>query len=77
MKIEDNKDLSSWLNKGLKYLYDEDAVSVALLATLKNGEIFSGYFNCDVPSKLLYSGYINQDAMLDTLAANSDEPYLE
>lgn len=69
MNIEDNKDLSSWLEEGLRYLYEGNVQNVAIQATNENGEILTSYFHCNIPTKLLFAGYIQQDAMLDTLEA--------
>jgi len=67
MKFEDNKELSTFLEEGIRTLYENGAKAVAILATLENGEVLSGYYCCGVPTKMLYAGYIQQDAMLDTL----------
>lgn len=73
MKIEDNKELSSFLEEGIKTLYENGAKSVALLATLDNDEILAGYFQCGITTKMVYAGYIQQDAMIDTLRKNGLE----
>lgn len=70
MKIEDNKDLSSWLEEILKFIYDENCVSVAVACTTEEGPILTSYYRCSSADKALYASYINQDSMLDTLEAN-------
>ncbi len=70
LKIEDNENLSTFLEQGLQQIYEHNATRVAIYATLEDNQILSGYFNCDIPTKLLYAGYVQQDAMIDTLEAN-------
>lgn len=77
MKIEDNEDLSTFLEEGIKSIYEGEATQVAMLATLKSGEVLAGYFHCNVPTKLLYAGYVHQDAILDTMKQNGYGPLAE
>lgn len=71
MKIEENADLSKFLENGLRMLYDENVKSVAILATTEDDDISIGYYHCSVSTKLMYAGYIQQDAMIDTLKTNN------
>lgn len=68
MKVEDAPELREFLEDALKKIYNNDAYRVAIFATSKDDDIIWGYYNCNIPTKLLYSGYMQQDAMLDTLA---------
>ena len=70
LKVEDNKDLSSWLEEVLRFIYDESCVSVAIACTTEEGPILTSYYRCSSADKALYASYINQDSMLDTLEAN-------
>lgn len=70
MKIDDDLDLKRFLEDGLRTMYQNDVKSIAILATMKNDEVLSGYYHCNVPTKLLYAGYLQQDATLDTLRKN-------
>lgn len=70
MRIEDNEDLSTFLERGLRNIYENGAQQVAILATLESGEVLAGYYHCNIPTKLLYAGYLQQDATLDALKKN-------
>lgn len=70
VKFEEQKDLSIFLEKGLKELYSHDVKSAAIIACIEGKQIFIGYFKADVADKLLYAGYIQQDAMIATLQNN-------
>ena len=71
MKIEDNENLSEFLEEGLREIYEHDATSVAIFARLEDGQILSGYWNVDVATKFVISGYIQQDTLVETLKTNN------
>ena len=74
MKIEENADLSKFLENGLRMLYDEGVKSVAISATTDDDDVSIGYYHCNIPTKIMYAGYIQQDAMLDTIRSNKLPP---
>ena len=73
MKIEESPKLSKFLEDGLRMIYEHGATRVALFATLEDDDILCGYHNCNIPTKILYAGYMQQDAMIDTLNSQSSE----
>lgn len=73
MKIEDDPDLRQFLENGLRMIYTYNAKRVAIFATLEDDDILFGYHECNIPTKLLYAGYIQQDAMIDTLNRREED----
>ena len=71
LHYDENEDLSKFLESVLPQLYEQKVNSLAIIANLDNGDTGSAYFNCNMSTKLLFAGLINQDAMMDTLIANS------
>ena len=61
---------AQWLETALRELIDFPVKGICLAATTTNGEAYVNYYNVPMADKLTISGFINQDAMLDTLAAN-------
>lgn len=63
-----------WLESLVKRLLEEpqtvNGISVAIVGN--DNTIETGYWNCTMADKILVSGIIQQDAMLDTLEANAD-----
>lgn len=65
---------ASWLEGFVKrVLTDQETVSGMVLAIVRpDHAIEMEYWNCMMMDKLIVAGVIQQDAMLDTLAANAD-----
>ena len=61
---------AEWLEKSLQNIASSPIQSICIVAKRTNGEMLTGYYNCSVTDKLLFAGYINQDAMMDSLYAN-------
>lgn len=75
LKFEENQDLSKFLEDVLKEIYESKVQSLAIMCTMEGSSaVGCGYYNCGVSTKLLYAGYLHQDALLQTLAANSSDP---
>lgn len=77
LKFEENEDLSKFLEQALTSLYKHKLSSLAIFATREDGCISCSYWNCSVPDKLVYAGYMQQDATLDTLEALEADEYYE
>lgn len=61
---------AKWLEKTLQELITFPVKGITLNAVTDNGEVYTNYYNISMADKLIVSGIIQQDAMLDTLAAN-------
>jgi len=64
-----------WLEGFVKRLLSEpqtvEGIAVAVVGN--DNTIETGYWQCSMADKLLIAGIIQQDAMLQTLAANADD----
>ena len=70
-----NKDLrnmpyATWLEEALRGLVELNVKGIAMFATTETGDLYSNYHNISMADKLYISGIVQQDAMMDTLAAN-------
>ena len=65
-----NLPYAQWLEESLHNFIGKPVESICILTKFKNGEVANGYYNCSVSDKLLYAGFIQQDAMIDTLRIN-------
>jgi len=61
---------ASWLEEVLQNVVDMPVESIYFIAKLENGATMPTCYNCTVNDKLLFSGIIQQDAMMDTLKNN-------
>ena len=68
---------AAWLERNLRDLIDTPVKSICIVAVSKNGDIFRDYYETNMVDKLIVSGIIQQDAMLDTMAANGIIEYSE
>lgn len=73
----DNIPYAQWLEKSLKDLLTFSVKGICLAATTEHGDTYINYHNVGMGDKLLISGIINQDAMLDTMAANGIVEYAD
>lgn len=66
---------ASWLEGFVKrVLIEQDTVNGMVIAITRHDHtIEMEYWNCSMMDKLIVSGVIQQDAMLDTLAANTEQ----
>ena len=65
---------AEWLEKSLQDMVSIPVASICIMTKSVSGEVHTGYFDCSVADKLLFAGFLNQDAMLDTMINNG---YLE
>ena len=66
-----------WLEKSLQELIKLPIKGVCLAAVTDRGEMYTNYHEISMMDKLTLAGVIQQDAMLDTLAANGFIEYEE
>lgn len=68
---------AKWLEKTLQELVTFPVKGICISATSNNGEVYVNYHDVSMADKLVISGLIQQDAMLDTMAANGMVEYAE
>ena len=62
---------AQWLENALKELLDLPVKGICMAAIVGDkGDIYTNYHNVAMADKLVIAGLIQQDAMLDTMAAN-------
>lgn len=77
-----NLEYAHWLEQALQELFEFPVKGICIFATTKDGAVYSNYHNVPMSDKLILSGFIQQDAMIDTLRDNgliktADEEYAE
>lgn len=68
---------SVWLEQTLHDIVELPVTDIAIAAVLEDGGAYTNYFKCPMINKLQLAGLIQQDAMMDTLAANGVVEYEE
>ncbi len=66
---------AEWLEQTLHDISDLPVKSIALVGVLEDGGVYGNYYECMMTDKILISGIINQDAMLDMMAAQGIVEY--
>ena len=61
---------AKWLEKALHDVISMPVEGISLTVILKGGEAYTNYYNINMMNKLTIAGLVQQDAMLDSLAAN-------
>jgi hypothetical protein len=61
---------TKWLEEAVAGIIGMPVESICILTKYDNGSVQTGYYKCSVSDQLLFSGYINQDAMIETLKMN-------
>ena len=64
------KPIVEWLREVLRDISQFDARGTAVASINKDGDSNVSYYKMNMADKVLISGLIQQDAMLDTLAQN-------
>ena len=64
------KPIVEWLREVLRDISQFDARGIAVASINKDGDSYLSYYKMNMADKVLISGLIQQDAMLDTLAQN-------
>ena len=63
------KPYAEWLENILSDICAAPMRALAMIGVTEDGDIYNGYYNASVADKILMSGLIQQDAMIDTLEA--------
>ena len=61
---------AKWLEQSLGDLSSLPVRAISIVAITENGDTYGNYYNSSMVDKLVMSGLIQQDSMLDTMAAN-------
>ena len=61
---------AQWLEQTLQDIIGLPVKGLCLNAVLDGGEVYTAYHNVSMVNKLTIAGIVQQDAMLDTMAAN-------
>ena len=64
------KPIVEWLREVLRDISQFDARGIAVASINKDGDSYVSYYKMNMADKVVISGLIQQDAMLDTLAQN-------
>lgn len=60
---------AEWLEEILSNISTKPMRALAMIGVTEDGDIYNGYYNASAADKILMSGLIQQDAMIDTLEA--------
>ena len=61
---------TKWLEEAVAGIIGMPVESICILTKYKDGSVQTGYYKCSVSDQLLFAGFINQDAMIETLKVN-------
>lgn len=64
------KPYAEWLEEALRRISMMPMRALVIIGITEDGDTYNDYYNATLGDKLLISGLIQQDAMLDTLEAN-------
>lgn len=73
MENLENEKCARWLEECVRTLFEEKAEKITVCAILPDGDVFAGYFGCDVRDKAVIANAVQTDAMMDTVLANIDQ----
>lgn len=65
---------TKWLEEAVAGIIGMPVESICILTKYKDGSVQTGYYKTSVSDQLLFAGYINQDAMIETLKVNGQIP---
>ena len=68
---------AAWLEKNLKDLISTPVKSICICAVGVNGDIYRDYYETAMVDKIAIAGIIQQDAMLDSMAAHGIIEYVD
>lgn len=68
---------AKWLENALQELIKLPVKGICLNAVTESGEAYTNYYQISMMDKLTIAGLIQQDAVLDSLAANGVISYVE
>lgn len=61
---------TKWLEEAVAGIIGAPVDSICILTKYKDGSVQTGYYNASVHDQLLFAGFLNQDAMIETLKVN-------
>lgn len=65
---------AKWLEESLQNIVGKPVQAICIMTKFDSGDTGTGYYECSVADKLLFAGFLQQDAMLDTMKANGYIP---
>ena len=68
---------AAWLEKNLRELIETPVKSICISAVSTDGDIYRDYYNTSMVDKIAIAGIIQQDAMLDSMAAHGIIEYAD
>lgn len=75
-----NLPYAEWLEQSLRNIVGKPVEAICIMTRFaddgdENGDtVGSGYWHCSVADKLVFAGFLQQDAMLDTMKVNGIIP---
>ena len=72
-----NLPYAKWLEQTLHEIIDLPVKGIVLTTVLDGGDAYTNYYNISMADKLIVSGLIQQDAMLDAMAATGIIKYTD
>ena len=64
-----NLPYAQWLEQALHDIIGLPVKGIALTVVLNGGDAYTNYYNISMSDKLIIAGLVQQDAMLDSMAA--------
>lgn len=61
---------TKWLEEAVANIIGMPVESICILTKYKDGTVQTGYYECEVSDQLLFAGFLNQDAMIETMRVN-------
>lgn len=61
---------AEWLEDALKSMSALPLRTIAILGVTENGDMYNDYYNANVGDKIMISGFVQQDAMYESLKAS-------
>lgn len=61
---------AKWLEQSLSDISALPIRGIAIVGITEDGDAYTNYYNTSMADKLVLAGFINQDAMFDSMAAN-------
>lgn len=71
MESFEDKPLASWLERFVKFIFEEKPESIAVAARLPNGTTMTGYYKAEVDDKAMMAHNIYSDAILEMTVNNA------
>ena len=70
---------AEWLEQSLQNIISKPVKSICIMTKFANSEdggddIGTGYYDCSAADKLVFAGFLQQDAMFDAMKANGYIP---